>query len=407
MSKYEKHFKMDEAQAIEYIRTKLDIFDRNDPLECVEIGDGNINYVFRIINPQTGKSVILKQADTIVRTSGSEISVDRNRIESEVLELFGQLAPRMVPKVYFIDPVMSCLCMEDLWDYEIMRTALISYEIHEGFAEDISDFLVNTLLLTTDLVLDPFKKKEMVKSYINPYLCDISERLVFTDPYTNHSGRNQIFEGNEDFVKKEIYTDKKLLLEVTKLKNSFKNNAQSLVHGDLHTGSIFIKEGSTKIIDPEFAFYGPMGYDVGNVVGNLFFAWARAYVELEDGEMKAKFEEWISKTIEDIIDQFKVKFINQFHEKVTDVMAKQEGFDHWYLDQILQDTAGVAGLEIIRRVVGAAKVKDITTIKTKENRIKAERILIQLGKDFIIHRHEYSEGKNYVDAMDRVVNVFK
>ena len=37
-----------------------------------------------------------------------------------------------------------------------------------------------------------------------------------------------------------------------------------------------IQEG-TKVIDPEFAFYGPMGYDIGNVIGNLFFAWANKY----------------------------------------------------------------------------------------------------------------------------------
>jgi 5-methylthioribose kinase len=42
------------------------------------------------------------------------------------------------------------------------------------------------------------------------------------------------------------------------------NNAQALIHGDLHTGSILIKEDSMKVIDPEFAFYGPMGYDIGN-----------------------------------------------------------------------------------------------------------------------------------------------
>lgn len=48
------------------------------------------------------------------------------------------------------------------------------------------------------------------------------------------------------------------------------NNAQALIHGDLHSGSIFINEKGIKVIDPEFAFYGPMGYDIGNVIGNLF-----------------------------------------------------------------------------------------------------------------------------------------
>ena len=32
-------------------------------------------------------------------------------------------------------------------------------------------------------------------------------------------------------------------------------NAQALLHGDLHTGSVFVRDDSTKVIDPEFAFY--------------------------------------------------------------------------------------------------------------------------------------------------------
>lgn len=403
MSKYKEHFKMNESEAIEYIKAKLDIFQENDQLVCSEIGDGNINYIFRIKNTATGESVILKQADKIARSGGSEISTDRNRIEAEVLQRQGELAPKMVPKVYLIDPIMSCLCMEDLWDHEIMRSAIMAYKTYNGFAEDMSDFLVNTLLLTTDLVLDPIKKKTMVQSYINPDLCEISERLVFTDPYTNHSGKNQIFEGNEAFVEREIYNDKKLLLEVAKLKNNFKNNPQALIHGDLHTGSIFIKEGSTKVIDPEFAFYGPIGYDVGNIIGNLFFAWARAYVELEDGEKKDRFITWVSKSIEEIVDLFKTKFQKVFKEKVTDVMAKQEGFDQWYLDQILADTAAVAGLEINRRIIGAAKVADITTIKPAENRRLAEQILIRVAKDFIINRHKYRNGRDYITTMHNVI----
>lgn len=29
---------------------------------------------------------------------------------------------------------------------------------------------------------------------------------------------------------------------------------------------------STHVIDPEFAFYGPMGFDVGAFLGNLFLS---------------------------------------------------------------------------------------------------------------------------------------
>ena len=56
------------------------------------------------------------------------------------------------------------------------------------------------------------------------------------------------------------------------LKLKFLTSAEALVHGDLHTGSIMVTEEDTRAIDPEFAFFGPMGFDVGALIGNLLIA---------------------------------------------------------------------------------------------------------------------------------------
>lgn len=53
----------------------------------------------------------------------------------------------------------------------------------------------------------------------------------------------------------------------------FCERTQALLHGDLHTGSIMVTQTSTKCIDPEFGFYGPMGFDVGAFLGNLMLAY--------------------------------------------------------------------------------------------------------------------------------------
>ena len=52
----------------------------------------------------------------------------------------------------------------------------------------------------------------------------------------------------------------------------FIERAQALIHGDLHTGSIMVTPNSTQVIDPEFGFYGPMGFDIGAFLGNLILA---------------------------------------------------------------------------------------------------------------------------------------
>ncbi len=403
MSRFDTYFLMSPDDVIQYVQEKLTLFAPEAKLASSEIGDGNLNYVFRV-RDENGKSVIVKQAGPELRIAKDfDISTDRNRIEVGMLEIERKLCPDLVAEIYLYDPVMKCFSMEDLSDYQVMRAALLKHEIFPQFADDISDFLVNTLLLTSDRVMDSKEKKELVKQFINPQLCaDITEPLVYTEPYDDNKKRNLVFAPNLEFAQKELYEDQELHLEIAKLKYDFMNNAQALIHGDLHTGSIFIKQGSTKVMDPEFGFYGPMGYDIGNVVANMIFAWCNGEATIEDAAEKAKYLTWVEDVIIKVVDLFKSKFLKAFDEKAVEPMAKTPGYKEYFLDTILQDTAGVTGLELNRRAVGMAQVKDLTTIKDEQKRTRAERIVILSAKEFIKKRSKYKEGRQYVDFVKRL-----
>ncbi len=400
MSKFDKHFKLTEQDIIEYAKEKLAFFSTTAQLNCKEIGDGNINFVFRVIDEKSGQSVIIKHSDIQVRSSKRDIGLDHNRIEAEVLQLQQKLAPGLVPEVYLYDPIMCCICMEDLKDYENMRYAMIAHKIFPGFSEQITTFLANTLIRTTDSIIRPQEKKEMVKKFINPELCEITERLVYTEPYLNTLGLNKEFEPNKKFLKKELYDDKELHLEIAKLKEAFKSNTQALIHGDLHTGSIMIKPGSTKVLDPEFACYAPSGYDIGNLLANLIFAWVNAEVTMQEGKEKNTFVLWVEESIIQIVDLFKEKAIKILKEETTDAIAKTSGFIEWYVKSLLADSAGVAGCELNRRVIGTAKVKDIAGIEDESKRILAERICVLTAKECIKNRFKaYHNGADYVTTI--------
>ncbi|GHV85611.1 methylthioribose kinase [Spirochaetia bacterium] len=400
MSRFDKYFLMKEGDISDYVRDQMpDYFSQNGKITVKEIGDGNLNYVFRAVEEGTGKSIIVKQAGEQLRISAEmRITTDRNRIESEILLIQDKYAPGLVPKIFKYDTVMCACLMEDLSDHRLMRYALMEHEIFPKFAEDITTYMVNTLLNTTDVVMEHKAKKELVKSFINPELCEITEDLVYTEPYNDVKGRNIVTPENLNFVKKELYGDKALHLEIAKLKFDFMNNAQALIHGDLHTGSIFVKPDSTIIFDPEFAFYGPMGYDIGNVIANLFFAWDNG-----DAAGNTSFCDWTLKTAEEVIDLFKAKFLVEFKKKAADVMAKTEGFAEYYLDTIIADTAAGAGTELIRRTVGMAQVKDVTTIADKNKRIRAERINILCAKDLIKNRVQFKTGGDFTASFHRAI----
>lgn len=398
MKKYNEHFLMDINTVKQYVIDSLDYFEDRENLVAEEIGDGNINYVFKVYDKLTKKSLVVKQADKLLRSSGRPLDLNRNKIEAEILKIESELALGFVPKIYDYNENMYALIMEDISEFKNLRKELKNSKIFPKLADDISTFLVNTLLLTTDLYYDRHDKKNRVKEFINIDLCDISEDLVFTEPYYDYKNRNILTEGIEEFVNEKLYNDEELKCEVGILRNNFMNNAQSLIHGDLHSGSIFINDKGLKVIDPEFAFYGPMGYDIGNVIGNLFFSLVNKYY-IENSNIE--FINWLEKTIIDIYDLFKKKFVIKYKENI-DFPIYNELFMTKYLNKVMSDSVGYAGTEIIRRTVGDSKVMEISDVNDKSIKIDLEKTLVNLGINFIKNREKYSRGSELIDEFRKV-----
>ncbi|MDR4133166.1 S-methyl-5-thioribose kinase, partial [Bacillus cereus ATCC 10876] len=98
----------------------------------------------------------------------------------------------------------------------------------------------------------------------------------------------------------------------------------------------FVRDDNTKVIGPEFDFYGPMRYDVGNVMANLMFAWVNADATMPPGAEKDKYIDWLQTTMVEAIDLFKQKFLDAWDIYVTEIMAKEEGFTEAYLQTVLE-----------------------------------------------------------------------
>lgn len=401
MSKYDKHFLLDCNEAMKYTVDHIHYFDSTDNLEATEIGDGNINYVFKIVDKNTNKSIVLKQADVLLRSSGRPLDVYRNKIEAEILKWEGELAQGMVPKVIHYDEIMCVLAMEDISAYKNMRKEIMAGKTFPKLADQISEFLVKTLLPTTDLVLDRHEKKKKVKLFTNIELCDITEDLVLTEPYFNYKNQNIIFPGNEMFVENFLYNDEELKACVGNLRNNFMNNAQALLHGDLHSGSIFVQEDGIKVIDPEFAFYGPMGYDIGNVVGNMFFSYAYMVYQEEDAQDSIQ---WIKQTIVSIIDMTFEKMNKLYDEMVTFPLYTTKEFKEDYLKSIMADSLGYAGTEMIRRTIGDSKVLEVTSVTDPDKRIPLARSLVKMGIYLIKERFEIENGSEVVKQFELIIS---
>ena len=218
--------------------------------------------------------VAVKQALPYVRLVGESWPLPLSRSHYEYLALTHQarLAPGLVPSVLHHNEGLALVVMELIEPHIIMRKGLIAGALYPSFVGDIATFLARTLFFSSDLAIPAAQKKEGIAAFAgNHALCKITEDLIFTDPY-RVAEQNRWTQPWLDATAAAFREDLDLHAAISRLKLKFLNAPEALIHGDLHTGSIMVTEGSTVVIDPEFAFYGPMGFDLGAVIGNLLMA---------------------------------------------------------------------------------------------------------------------------------------
>lgn len=402
---YSKYFDLNLEDAKQYVVDHTNFFgdEKASDLNIKEVSDGNINHVYRVDDGK--KSLILKQTGKTIRTSGNPLDQHRGHIEDRTLEIQRKLSGGQVPEVYDYNETMHVILMENVAAFKNLRYELKREHIFPKFSDQISSFMTNVLLPTTDLVMDRIEKKKMVKDFVNVGPCDITEKLVLTEPYYNYLGRNVFDDKIKPFVEQNLYNNSPLKVEVGKLRNNFMNNAQALLHGDLHSGSIFINESDVRVFDSEFAFYGPMGYDIGNVVGNLVFPYVvqKAYLE-KQGKGNKEFIAWLRKTIAEVFDMTFSKMSEKYDEIVKFPFYKERGFKNAYLRSVENDTLGYAGTEIIRRTVGDSKVLEITDIEDQALQNLVMEIFVKVGSNLIMNRGVYNSGSEIVDDIDEIFN---
>src|SRR5687767_7995882 len=149
-----------------------------------EVGDGNLNLVFKVRGPSGG--VAVKQALPYVRLVGESWPLPLSRAHYEYLALAkqAQLAPGLVPALLHHDEALALTVMELFEPHIIMRKGLVAGTQYPHFVEDITTFMARTLFFSSDLATPAAEKKEGIAAFAgNHALCKITEDLIFTDPY--------------------------------------------------------------------------------------------------------------------------------------------------------------------------------------------------------------------------------
>ncbi|QDH17495.1 S-methyl-5-thioribose kinase [Swingsia samuiensis] len=344
-----------------------------------EVSNGNLNLVF-LVDGLTGK-LCCKQSLPHVRVAPEwPMPLERALYEARYMQTIAPYVQGLTPQLFYYDSDMFLLVMENLTPHEVLRSALIGDRAPEGFSSIIGRYVAQSVH-GTSWISQPFEKGSQLLTEFsgNTALTRITVDLILTDPY-RPCDRNPKplpeLEADIHFLQ----NDPAIHVSVNKLQHRFLTQKQSLLHGDLHTGSIMLHHSDVRVIDGEFALMGPIGFDCGLYLANLF-------IHALAVPHKAHF-----------IQAEISAFWHSFASHLRELLKQSSRGDAWslslpsidrqklwdeFLHSILQDMAGFFGLELIRRTIGFAQVADYTLCPTPKAELVARKQAVLTGHTLI------------------------
>ncbi|MCH6257132.1 S-methyl-5-thioribose kinase [Puniceicoccaceae bacterium K14] len=401
---------LDKNNIPEYLRgiaKVLELLGDSSDLIVDEIGDGNLNFVFRAFcRDDPKKSVILKQSVPYLRVVGDGWPLDKKRIHFEMraLAIYGNLVPGNVPEVYHSDEEMCTLVMEDLRSHKVLRSGMIMNIKYPNVGRSIGTLLAKTLFGTSSFGMGSLDRHKYMEQFVtNDELCKLTEEFVFTYPLMVHS-LNYVNPLTEKYANEHLRKDSDYKLGTLKLKETFISDKSALLHGDLHTGSLMANGVDLRVIDTEFACFGPLGFDVGKIIANFLLSYISHYQSPND-----EYKEWVLEETFQILNTFSKTFLDLWDKTEESAMftasllnsEETKRFKEDYILKILRDSIGFCACFITRRTLGTAGVADIREIEDVVLRSKLEIVSLKLAQTLMSSHGDINsieEFKNLVSA---------
>lgn len=398
--------------ALEDVRALLG--GRSEEWQVREVGDGNLNLVFIVEGPQG--SVCVKQALPYVRAAGPSwpMSPERAFFENSYYSAIASHVGKLIPKIYRYDSGLYCTVMERLSPHIILRQGLIAGRRYPNLARDIGEYVARASFFTSDLAW-PFERKMdgMALFAGNKPLVRITVDLIFADPYFA-SPRNRHTSPQLDDVVAELRRDGALKAAAARFGQKFLTDAQALIHGDLHSGSVMVTESDTRVIDPEFAFYGPIGFDLGAFFGNLLLSWYSQAGHATADDDRLAYREWILDQARTFWETFRRRFlalwsVHGHGDAFPAVMfsAPQDSVSlrsarNAFLDSLFADMLGFGACKMIRRILGFAHVIDFDAIRDADLRANCEAGALAMAHALLTHPEQFRSVDDVIDAVPRM-----
>jgi 5-methylthioribose kinase len=312
---------IDDGSLVAYIRG-LGVLGEDRPLRVEPAGDGNINYVRRI-RAEGGGSVVVKHArPTLERFPEYRAPPERLIYEHTYGEVVREIAPgeaAVLPKVLHFDPEGRVLVLED-----VHPSSRLDEELSGGRCPEAPFAVLGRFLGRVHALTRP-RAGELAQRFQNKGMRELHGEHIFTLP----------FQPNDFPIPEATKREAERLLEpprlerIQALRQRYYQSEAALVHADVQPTNILLRDGAPILLDAEIAHVGDPAFDVGTLLAHLHFHLA---VRPDDPDLRRAERAFLD--------------------------AYREGGGG---EADLGRARGYAGVEMLRRTVGAARVRAVET----------------------------------------------
>lgn len=298
-------------------------------LSLTKPGEGNMNYTLRV--QTNARSLIVKQARPYVeKYPAIAAPVERAVMEGQFYQRIARnpTLRTAMPELLGADKDESLLVLEDLGessDYTYLYRGTVSGPDHTLGSGELGE-----LVRFISLLHNQFRAAQPDPAFANQAMRTLNAEHLFNYPFLAENGFDlDTVQPGLQAVALPYKHDNVLKKAVAALAEQYTSNNHaglcSLLHGDYYPGSWLHTQAGTRVIDPEFCFYGPAEFDLGVMLAHLHMARQPAVV-------------------------------------LTQALAQYErpdGFDEHLLRQF-------TGVEIMRRLIGLAQLPLSLSLHEKE-----------------------------------------
>ena len=397
------------------MKDHLEGFDDTEPIRVSVMGedpnadegegDGHINYVFKVKGLM--KSYVLKQglADPRNLNGGTTVASYRNEAECDTMRILHEIVPEYVPEILYQDRENHIFIMEFIENLKAVRFQLIKENQIANLGLEVGDFLARSAFYTSEFYLDRAKFRSLQSRFENTELRQIMEDGIFLNRFGTDLNQ-EAYHQWERF--RQITDDPACQTNRLALRRTFMTHSDCLIHADFHTSNVFLSDDGLKMLDFEFSFMGPFGYDMGYFTGSLIAAYCAAcFKEYPSEEERKQCKVYLLSTIKMLFESYNHTFISCWNANAKDEYKGQQGLQEILLTEMLQDSVGYTAITNWCRTTDTWSLPEYRAIEDEDNRRYAMTMAVLLDHELILNRKYFKKTDDFIDMIIRFENTFQ